>query len=173
MGLAVRMKVVLSVLLLNVILGCSPSNNSDAGKIVDLVMPVSKHAELSRIEIVLLVDDINNPPDTISKSIVQSLKEAGVVSAVNLTYMWGDPNGLLLIDANVLSFHTAEAARNSVLGNLEGVERIEGVGDAAVALGNQYFSFAFENTKVSLSTISKDVSLSSVAEKYAAWLANN
>jgi len=172
-GLATRMKLVLSVLFLNVILGCSSSSNSDAVKILDLVMPVLEHAELTRIEVVLIVDDTNDPPDTIPKSIVQSLKEAGVVSAVNLTYTWGDPDGLLLIDANVLSFHTAEAARNSVLGNSEGVKKIEGVGDAAVARGNQYFSFAFENTKVSLSTISKDVSLSSVAEKYAAWLAEN
>ena len=122
------MKVVLTVLFLNVILGCSPSNISDAGKILNLIMPVSEHAELSRIEIVLVVDDIDNPPDTISEFVVQTLKEAGVVSAVNFTYTWGDPSGLLLIDANVLSFATAEAAKNSVLGNLEGVEKIEGVG---------------------------------------------
>ena len=166
------MKVVLTIFFLIVILGCSPSNNPDAGRILDLVMPVSEHAELSRIEIVLVVNDIDNPPDTISEFLIQSLKEAGVISAVNLTYTWGDPDGLLLIDANVLNFSAAEAARSSVLGNLEGVEIIDGVGDAAVALGNQYFSFAFENAKVSLSTYSEVVSLSSVAEKYAAWLAN-
>jgi len=167
------MKVVLTVLFLNVILGCSPSNTSDAGKIQDLIMPVSEHAELSRIEIVLAIDDIDNPPDTISELVVQTLKESGVVSAVNLTYTWGDPSGLLLIDANVLSFSTSEAARNSVLGNFEGAEMIEGIGDAAVALGDHSFSFSLENTKVSLASISEDVSLSSVAEKYAAWLASN
>lgn len=165
------MKVSISALLLCLALGCSPSGESDSVRVSDLIMPATEHPGLSVVEIVLVVDDMSNPPAAVPSVVVETLKELGIVSAVNATYMWGDPEGLLLIDANIYRFSTAEAARSNVLSNLAGRERIEGIGDAATLFDGQSLSFSVDAVKVALTTISDEVNVRSVAATYADWLA--
>lgn len=164
---------VLSALSLCLVLGCSPTGESASVRVPDLIMPATEHPNLSGVEIVLEVDDMNNPPAAVPTIITQTLKELGIVSAVNATYTWGDPDGFLLIDANVHRFATTEAAKSNVLANLEGKEQIDDIGDAATLFGGQSLSFSFDTVKVTLTTISDEVDVRSVAVTYADWLAAN
>lgn len=163
------MKILVSALALCFLLGCSPTGET----VSDLVMPASEHPNLSVVEIVLEIDDTSNPSAAVSDWIGETLKEVGVVSAANATYTWGDPDGLFLIDINIHRFATVEAAKNNVLGNLEGRERIEGIGDAATIFGGQSLSFSVDTVKVTLTSISDEVDVTSVAETYAKWLAED
>ena len=165
------MKKVFAALALCAVLGCSPSGQSDAVRISDLVMPPTQHPELSVLELVLAIDDVANPPAGVPQSIAQALMDLDVVSAANATYTWGDPDGFVLIDLNVHRFATADAARNNVLANVDGIESIDGIGDAATVFGNQSVSFSVDATKVTVTTFSADIDIRSVAETYADWLA--
>lgn len=167
------MKIFVSALALCLVLGCSPTGQSVSARVSDLVMPATEHPNLSAIEIVLAIDDTGNPPAAVPGVLAQTLKEHGVVSAANATYTWGDPDGLLLIDVNIHRFATAEAAIKNVLGNLEGMERIEGLGDAAAIFAGQSIRFSVGTAKITLTTVSDEVDLRSVAELYANWLAAN
>lgn len=165
------MKIILSALPLWLLLGCSPTGESDSVRVSDLIMPATVHPNLSVVEIVLEVEDMHNPPAAVPKVVVQTLKELGIVSAANATYTWGDPDGFLLIDANIYRFATADAARNNVLGNLEGRESIEGIGDAATLFAGQSLSFSVDTVKVALTSINDEVDVRSIAVAYADWLA--
>ena len=167
------MKVLLAALSLCLVLSCSPTGESVAVRVSDLIMPATVHPNLSVVEIVLEVEDMHNPPADVPKVVVQTLKELGIVSAVNATYTWGDPDGFLLIDANIYRFATAEAAKSNVLSNLEGRERIDGIGDAATLSRGQSLSFSVDAVKVALTAISDEVDVRSVAATYADWLAAN
>ena len=167
------MKFAIAALALCMSLGCSPTGESHSVRVSDLVMPASQHPDLTVVEVVLEINDMDNPPPGVPEAIAPTLKELGVVSAANATFTWGDPDGFLLIDTNILRFATAEAAQNSVLGNLEGVERIEGLGDAATLFSSQSVSFSVGTAKVTLTTISDEVDVRSIAEAYANWLAAN
>lgn len=158
------------------LLGCDHSSDVAEREISRLVMPVSELSELSKVEVVLAVDDVNNPDPSTPEFIVEMFKEEGINSAVNLTYTWGDPDGPLLIDANVHQFLTNDAAKQNLLGNgdteiPEGLEQVAGIGDAAIRL-DKVIGFVSGDVKVTLSTISEEVKLESIALAYSEWLSS-
>jgi hypothetical protein len=67
-------------------------------------MPVSEHAELSKLEVVLVIDDLEDADRSVPEAVVKILKEFAIRGAANFTYTWGDPNGYLLIDGNIHLF---------------------------------------------------------------------
>ena len=157
--------------LLILLSGCAQSDESGTKGVSDLIMPASEHAGLSAVETALRIDDVDSPPASVPDVVVQALKQGGATGAANVTYTWGDPDGFMLIDGNILLYPTAEAARDSVLSVTEGVESVAGVGDAAFAMGKQSITFSVGAARVSLTAIHGDIDLRSVAETYAAWLA--
>ena len=165
------MKTFVSASVLYVLLGCLPADVSASERISDLVMPATEHPDLSAVEIVLEINDTSAPARGVPEMITQALREAGVMGAANATYTWGDPDGFILIDANVHRFTTAEAARKNVLGNLDGVEQIERIGDAATIYDGKSLSFSVGAVKVTLTTFSDEVNIRSVAQTYSNWLA--
>lgn len=171
------MKKILFILIFTGILaGCDRSDSSEQ-KVTSFIMPASQHQELSHVEIVLTVEDVNNPSASTPAFLVQALKEQGVKGAVNLTYTWGDPDGFLLIDSNLLQFATSEAAKRNLLGDSgaelpDGTQKLTGIGDAAIRVNNQTIRFVSENIKVTLTSISEDVKLEEVAIAYAKWLSS-
>lgn len=167
------MKTLVSAVLLCLLLGCSPTGGSVSGQVSNLIMPATEHPNLSAVEIVLEINDTSIPPPGVPEMITQTLKEFRVVSAANATYTWGDPDGFLLIDTNIHRFTTAEAAKKNVLGKMEGIERLEGIGDVATIYGGQSLSFSIDTVKVTLTTISDEVDIRSVAAAYSDWLAAN
>jgi len=167
------MKTLISIAVLCLLLGCSPTGGSASGEVSNLVMPATEHPNLSAVEIVLEINDMSSPPPGVPEMITETLKEFGVVSAANATYTWGDPDGFLLIDTNIHRFTTAEAAKKNVLGNLEGIERLEGIGDVATIYGGQSLSFSVDTVKITLTAISDEVDIRAVAAAYSDWLATN
>lgn len=169
------MKCVLFIIVASLFLGCSPSDTGKPLKITDLVMPASEYAELSGLEVILAVNDIDKPNSSTPDFVIQILKELGVVGAVNFTYTWGDTNKFLLIDSNIHRFPSSEEAKKNLLGafleqETEGVVQVQGIGDAAVKIHSQSISFVSNDLKITLTAVNEEIDLEGVAKAYANWI---
>lgn len=154
---------------------CSQSASENGQALSELIMPASEHAKLSKLEVVLVIDDLADADRSVPETFVKLLKRFGVRGAANFTYTWGDPNGYLLIDGNIHRFSSAETAVNNLLGDqsrLDAVNavKLEGIGDAAININDQSLSFVSGELKVTLTAIQKEIDLESVAHAYAGWL---
>ncbi|MFQ3229572.1 hypothetical protein [Reinekea sp.] len=165
----VRLVLVLILLISN------PSFSAKLDRINDFMMPISEHSEISDVQIDLILNNVDKPSASISPTIIKLAKELGVLSYLNFTYTWGDPNGSLLIDARIYKYPSKELALETLLVNFsdempEGFSKVENVGDFAVMYTNKTLYFVYQDLSFVLNTISEEVDLISVGQHYSKWL---
>ncbi len=164
----------LLLILLLVITSISCSNSSQPPKVSDRVMPITQLEELTELETVLMINDLNHPPKNAPDFLIKTLKESPVLGAANLTYTWGNPKDLALIDTNVVLFTSRESALETVHNGYEKNNKdfaeIPGIGEIAIFYKDQSITFVMGNCKVTLATVHPKVDLLMVAKAYATWL---
>lgn len=154
---------------------CAPSFSAKLERISDFIMPISEHSELRVLEVDFILNDINKPNSSISPTMVKLLKELGAVSYLDFTYTWGEPEGLLLLQAKILKYPSKELAMQTLVANFsgempEGFSKIDDIGDFAVMYLNKTLYFVHQDLAITFNTVSDEVDLVSVGRSYSRWL---
>ncbi len=174
-----------AILFIFSILAISACSNEGNKHIQEFVMPSSESKYTSDLSLDLVIEDVSNPPKkpAVPAIVINTLKDAGILSAVNHTYSVGD----LAIDANLHLLAEPKVQIEKLQKGLvtelpEGMTLsvFEGIGDFATL--SEYRStlqttssitFIQQEYMITLTSPVDSATLKSVATDYSSWLSKS